>query len=331
MSLEIGTAEILTAEIVSAGTSLVTIEPCNVRTVFIETAGLDPIIAAIEAEVAAFVPDLSTAGSRKEIASMAYKVTKAKTYLDGLGKVLVAEYKAIPTKVDANRKAMRDRLDALATKTRQALTDWEAEQERIEADRLANEAEIALSLEIEQAHEFALLLDRARTQDIRELERNARQAQTDNDARIAREAAENATRIAEQQAQAERDAATLRELRAKEAIERLERDRVAAEKDALERESRHREYVANQERMAVEREEQARIEAGQRERQRIADEHRKAEQEQQARERDRDHRKACNGEALADLMHCTGMDEAMGKAVIAAIAMKKINHITINY
>ncbi|EES5368095.1 cell envelope biogenesis protein TolA, partial [Escherichia coli] len=37
-----------------------------------------------------FVPDITTAKGRKEIAYLAYKVAQTKTYLDGLGKDLVA-------------------------------------------------------------------------------------------------------------------------------------------------------------------------------------------------------------------------------------------------
>ena len=320
MTLEIGTAEILTPEIVPAETGIVTIEPCDVRTVFVETTGLDSIIAAIEAEVAAFVPDLTTAGGRKAIASMAFKVIKAKTYLDSLGKDLVAEYKALPTKIDANRKAMRDRLDALAEKTRQPLSAWEAEQARIERERIDREAEIALSLEIEQAHEFALLLNDQHNRKIEDAKIALENYRKENEAQIAREAAAEATRIADERAQAERTASALRELQAKEAIERLDRERVAAEQRA-----------EQAKKDADEREEQAGVVAAQRERQRIADEQHKAAQEQQARERDREHRKTCNGEALADLMHWTGLDEEKSKAVIAAIAMKNIRHITINY
>ncbi|OCS62006.1 hypothetical protein BBZ50_02590 [Escherichia coli] len=50
-----------------------------------------------------FVPDITTAKGRKEIASLAYKVAQTKTYLDGLGKDLVAELKEIPKLIDANR------------------------------------------------------------------------------------------------------------------------------------------------------------------------------------------------------------------------------------
>ncbi|EGT6367902.1 cell envelope biogenesis protein TolA, partial [Escherichia coli] len=53
-----------------------------------------------------FVPDITTAKGRKEIAYLAYKVAQTKTYLDGLGKDLVAELKEIPKLIDANRKTV---------------------------------------------------------------------------------------------------------------------------------------------------------------------------------------------------------------------------------
>ena len=95
--------------------------------------GLDPIIEAIEREARSLVPDISTAKGRKEVASNAAKVAKAKTYLDDIGKSYVAELKDLPRKIDAARKVMRDRLDALKDEVRAPLTEYElAEQKRID-------------------------------------------------------------------------------------------------------------------------------------------------------------------------------------------------------
>lgn len=94
--------------------------------------GLDPIIEAIEREARALVPDISTATGRKAVASNAAKVAKAKTYLDDIGKSYVAELKELPKKIDAARKTMRDRLDALKDEVRAPLTEYEAAQKRIE-------------------------------------------------------------------------------------------------------------------------------------------------------------------------------------------------------
>lgn len=106
--------------------------------VFTQPDGLAPYLAAIRAEVATLVPDTSSKKGRDAIASMAYKVAKVKAALDDYGKNLAAEYKDVPKKIDANRKAMRDDLDSLKDETRKPLTDWEeAEQTRIDAHKSA--------------------------------------------------------------------------------------------------------------------------------------------------------------------------------------------------
>lgn len=95
--------------------------------------GVDELLAKIAEEVESLVPDTSTAKGRKEIASTANKVAKSKVFLDGLGKDLVSDWKTKSKAVDAERKKVRDQLDALKAKARQPLTDWEgAENKRIE-------------------------------------------------------------------------------------------------------------------------------------------------------------------------------------------------------
>ncbi len=95
--------------------------------------GLDPYLAQIRAEIDSFVPDVTTKKGRDAIASIAYKVAKSKTALDNLGKDLVAELKDVPRKIDAERKRMRDTLDAWKDEVRKPLTDFElAEEARIE-------------------------------------------------------------------------------------------------------------------------------------------------------------------------------------------------------
>jgi hypothetical protein len=111
---------------------LIKIESVTAVDVF-NNAGLDPLLEQIKDEVRSFVPDLSTVTGRKAIASLAAKVAKSKTYLDGLGKDLVADQKAAITTVDAERKRMRDDLDLLKIEARKPLTDWEdAEKTRVQ-------------------------------------------------------------------------------------------------------------------------------------------------------------------------------------------------------
>lgn len=101
--------------------------------VFKTQGGLDPYLAKIREEIDTFVPDTTTKKGRDAIAAIAYKVAKSKTYLDGVGKDLVAELKEIPKKIDEHRKTMRETLDAWKDEVRKPLTDWEArEQARID-------------------------------------------------------------------------------------------------------------------------------------------------------------------------------------------------------
>lgn len=116
---------------------LIAIEEKNALTVFTQDNGLDEIIKQVEMEVATFEHDLSTGAGRKRTASLANQVARTKTYLDGLGKELVSDWKNKAKVVDANRKAMRDSLDELKVIARKPLTEWEEEQKRIEAEEAA--------------------------------------------------------------------------------------------------------------------------------------------------------------------------------------------------
>jgi len=77
-------------------TELATIPKESVLTVFSADNGLDYYMAHIRSEIDSFVPDVTTKKGRDGIASIAFKVAKSKTYLDGLGKELgafISEFK----------------------------------------------------------------------------------------------------------------------------------------------------------------------------------------------------------------------------------------------
>jgi adenine-specific DNA methylase len=93
--------------------------------------------------------DVSTVKGRTSIAGTAYKVARSKTYLDGLGKQLVAEIKQQAAAVDAERKYIRDTLDELRDSIRKPLDEWEAAEEVRKAahqSRLASLNEMAASI-----------------------------------------------------------------------------------------------------------------------------------------------------------------------------------------
>ncbi|MEQ5400940.1 cell envelope biogenesis protein TolA [Providencia rettgeri] len=316
---------------------LVVIEKSTALEVFKSSDSVEDIIRKVEQEVNSFIPDVSTAKGRKEIASLAYKVAQSKTYLDGLGKDLVAELKEIPKLIDANRRTVRERFDILRDKVRQPLTEWEAEQERIEAEKqmLAWHEEAlemnaafdkALAERIESDHEIALLMNEKFDRDLAEAKAEAERQRIAHEEELKKQAAEQARLEAERKAQQEIEAAAQREREAKEAQERAER----AEQEAIQR----AEQEAKEAQERAEREKQAAIEAERKkaleaEQARLAEEERKR-QEDAKRQANKKHQKEINNQAMQDLIDA-GIPEECAKSCIIAIAKNLVSNVKIHY
>ncbi|HCO0598003.1 TPA: cell envelope biogenesis protein TolA [Escherichia coli] len=302
-------------------TDLVVIEKANAMTVFQSADQIEEILQRVEREVMSFVPDITTAKGRKEIASLAYKVAQTKTYLDGLGKDLVAELKEIPKLIDANRKTVRDRLDELKSKARQPLTDYEEEQARIKAEEEAKAAAEALAKQIESDHEIAILMDREFDRQREEARLKAEQEKREHEERLKREAEEKARAEAEAKAAAERaereriEAEQRAQREAKEAAERAEREKQAA--------------IEAERRKAQEEAERIRREAEAKEQARIAEEKR-IKEEEECRAKDKAHRKEVNNKILADLIK-VGASEDVAKNIITAIVKGEVFATKITY
>ncbi|MEY0837418.1 cell envelope biogenesis protein TolA [Providencia sp. PROV024] len=327
---------------------LVVIEKSTALEVFKSSDSVEDIIRKVEQEVNSFIPDVTTVKGRKEIASLAYKVAQSKTYLDGLGKDLVAELKEIPKLIDANRRTVRERFDTLRDKVRQPLTEWEAEQERIEAEKqmLAWHEEAlemnaafdkAFAERIESDHEIALLMNEKFDRDLAEAKAEAERQRIAHEEELKKQAAEQARLEAEQKAQQEIEAAAQREREAKEAAERAEREKQEAiqraEQEAKEaKEKAERDAKEAQER--AEREKQAAIEAERKkalkdEQARLAEEERKR-KEDAKRQEDKEHRRKYNQETLQALVS-NGFDEKLATEFIKLVASNQIPHMTMNY
>ena len=349
-------------------TALVVIEPTTALAVFTEPAKVDPILAAIKKAVADFTPDVSTAKGRDAIASMAYKVSQSKTYLERIGKKLADEYKDIPKKIDANRKRIKDELDALRDEVRKPLTEWEnAEKARIEKHQ-SKIRTIRLRLECEDldSGELAANIELLESTIIDDRwEEFAAEAQAAKDASLAKlYAAKSAA------TKREAEAAELARLRA-EAAKREQEDRdrkiaeAAAEKarrDAEEKAAREKaeaERKAKEEREAAERRElelklaaekaeRARLEAierAEREKQAaIEAERRKQEEAEMARLAEEARIKAENDRRAADLAHREGIHQAIRDAlkakgipanhaitVVALLSAGSIPFVTVEY
>ncbi|MEJ3975713.1 cell envelope biogenesis protein TolA [Providencia rettgeri] len=316
---------------------LVVIEKSTALEVFKSSDSVEDIISKIESEVNSFVNDVNTDKGRKEIKSLAYRVAQSKTYLDGLGKDLVAELKEIPKLIDANRKTVRDRLDALRDKVRQPLTEWEAEQDRIKAEKqmLAWHEEAlemnvafdkALAERIESDHEIALLMNEKFDRDLAEAKAEAERQRIAHEEELKKQAADQARLEAEQKAQQEIEAAAQREREAKEVAERAEREKQEAIQRAEQEAKEAQERAEREKQAAIEAERKKALEA---EQTRLAEEERKR-KEDAKRQEDKEHRRKYNQETLQALVS-NGFDEKLATEFIKLVASNQIPHMTMNY
>ncbi|ENF1917150.1 hypothetical protein ABQI47_002382 [Klebsiella michiganensis] len=317
---------------------LVVIEKKNAMAVFTNNDQLDPLIEAIEKEARSLVPDVTTKKGRDAIASMAHKVARSKTYIDNAGKDLVAELKTLPKKIDESRRVARERLDALKDEVRRPLTEWEAEQARIAAEKAAEEERMrieaeqkaaleALRKQVEVDHEMALLMNDAFDREQDEKKAEAERQRIAREEEIKRQAEEKAKREAAEKAQREIDAAAAREREAILAKERAERE----QREAAERAEREKQAAVEAERRKAQEEaDRIRREAEQREQARLAEEKRKAD-EQARREADVKHRKFVGTEIVKALLANTSLTRDQAIEVLIAIKDGNIPHTGISY
>lgn len=235
------------------GTWLVAAEGAEIAAYFSTPEKIDEILSRIESEALSYAPDTSTAKGRKAIASLAAKVARSKTALDGAGKSLNDDRRAAINAVDAERRKIRERLDALKDRVRKPLTQWEeAEAARVARhksalDELNDTGRVdglsdsgVISVVIEEVEAIAVGPDWEEFQDEaiaakgRALEKfradlavaTAREAEQEELARLraaeeerkAKEAAESAERERkEAEERAQRDAAEAQKMRAEKA------------------------------------------------------------------------------------------------------------------
>lgn len=241
---------------------------------FKQPQGMEAILAKIEEEARSQVLDVSSKKGREAIASLAHKIARSKTALDEAGKGLNDAVRAQIETVDAERRKIRNRLDALKAEIRAPLDEWEAAEaarkryleQKLETLRLAASGHIAsakaTSVEIavraaevndiriddswEEYHQKAMLFKRQAEVTLADLMDHAllREAQTAELARL---------QAAEREAAAEKAAQT-------EALRRAQAEEQAA-RDAAERsEANVRAEAAKAERAALAREEALRLE-----------------------------------------------------------------------
>ncbi len=310
-------------------------------TIFTDKEKVDEILQKIRDKATSFKPDLSTATSRKEIASVAYKVAQSKRILDKAGKELVGGWKEKAQKVDLSRKEIRNYLDQLRDEVRQPLTNWElAEKERQAKEKEIAEYNAAFEEAIKENDLFNKARELARREEIiREKEEAAKakaaaeeerkkaeelrvaneEAQKKRDERLKQKAREKAQQEAEQKAAAIKKEAEQRLKDEKDEKEKAVREKIIAEERAkAEKEIAVRKALAEQEATA-----RAKQEAKDREIKRKAD-------EEKQRSEDESHRKEINNIILRSLI-ANGIEEGIAKKVIILAASGHIAKLRIEY
>jgi colicin import membrane protein len=299
-------AKIIEAE-PSEITELAVIPRETALSVLTDAEQFDAFYAKVKAVVDAHVPDVSTPKGREAIKALAFKVVKSKTAIDAAGKMLTEEWRTQTQKVDAARKAIRDKLDALRDEARRPVTEWEeAEEARVErvkaaladlqAGSVISVTDTSDTLDVRLAAMIATRIDEAEFQEYAPAARAHREAaiqaltagierlakeeadraelQRLRDEAAARERAEAARIAAEAAAreEAERAERAAAEAEARQAAE-VERQRVAAEQAEAARVAREAQAKADAEAAAARREAEAaraeteRLQAAERQRQ----------------------------------------------------------------
>jgi hypothetical protein len=325
----------------------------------------------MKAEVSAHVPDVSTEKGRKEIAALAYKVTRTKTAIDAAGKKLNEDARAKINVVDASRRKIRDELDALADAARLPLTKWEdAEEARqnaikewhdqlrafialvsgedgsnLIADRIATVEGMAIDatvfgIESAAAHHakvtalasLSMSLERARKHESDQAELARLREEAE-----ARAAAEAERLCVEKEAQEKAE----REAREKaEYAENVRRQAEAAEKakkEAAEREARAVEAAreeATQKAQAEHAAQVAKIEAEKRALEKAESDRLAAEAQTRREEEARQADRAHRSSVMAsakEAIMSLGIDEDPAKKIVLAIVAGEIPHVSLRF
>lgn len=324
-------------------TELMELPEINPVTVFTKEYGSKIVIDSVRKQVESLVLDASTEEGRAKIKSVAYIIAKRKNDLDKAGKELKDEITKQGKVIDAERNKIWNALEEMQTEVRRPVTEFEnREKARVDGHKnliseitsLAEQCSIDKDLgtlrsmqerlhSILEEHDFeefkavaemqyqsafekisAAMDSRKKYEDdqfeLQQLrQKQLEQEQKDRDAKIA----EAARLQAEQAAQAAIAAA---EERAKKAeMEKALADR-KAEQDAAAAVSAERARVAAQE---------AAIAA-----------------ENIKREQDKNHKAKINNEVLNGIIACVpDLTPEQAKAIVVALATKKIPHVQITY
>lgn len=324
---------------------------------------MDPLLEKICEEAKKAVPDTSTNKGRREIASLANKVAKTKTYLDRLGKDLNSEHRKKIEMVDAERRKVRKTLDELKQEVRSPLTEWEQkEEERVNgikyrlkdisslaegisnfnsgdlSDRLAELKTISVTEEsfmefFEEAEKTKanaaeiLTVAHERQKKYEDEQAELERLRKAEEERKKKEEADRIKREEEERQKREEEEKRKREAeeehRKKEEKERLEKEY----RERVEREKKEAEERAEQQRKQAELEKKQAVEA---ERKRIEKEREDEERRKEQRRQNEEHKRRIHQSAEGGLI-ALGIDADDAQRIVNAISNDQIAYLKIEY
>ena len=98
--------------------------------IFTDETALPALVAYLDNEILAHVPDLTTKDGRSAITKLKTRIVSYKTSLDELGKSLNEDARKQIDAIDKVRRKLRTDLDALRDRAAKPLTDWEEAEDR---------------------------------------------------------------------------------------------------------------------------------------------------------------------------------------------------------
>lgn len=307
---------------------------------FAQAQGVDALLSAVRVKAFELLPpeiDLTTAKGRAEVVSVAHKVARTKTAIDDAGKALVAEYKAIPARIDATRKRLREELDALKAEIRRPVTEWEAAEEaRVQAIRDRIGKLRAYSAALSFTKDAAGIMDLIR--ELQAIPVDDSFAELQGEAAVAKDStlsglfeAHTAALLAarhEEERQAGLKAALEAQANA-DAEKRVALEFAQAEADLAQAKLAHEQAEREAERAKADAEKKAQ-EAVEAEKKRVADETARAKADEEARIQDAQHRFLIHSEILDDLA-AAGLDPNQAALALDAIRDGSVRHLKIQY
>lgn len=331
----------------STDLTVIEIKPDQAPTLYC-AGGLNGFLAQIR-EMANEVPDVTTKKGRDRIGSLARAVGSSKTAIEKPGREYLKRLKEAVKPAEEELRIFTRECDAIRDAILKPRDEWEAEQERIAAEKAAEEERLriedeqkaaleSLRKQVEVDHEMALLMNDAFDREQAEKKAEAERQRIAREEEIARQAVEKAKREAAEKAQREIDAAAAREREAILAKERAERERIEAQqraereqREAAERAEREKQAAVEAERRKAQEEaDRIRREAERREQDRLAEEVRKADEELR-RAANVKYRKVVGTDIVNALLENTSLTRDQAIEVLTAVKDGKIPRTGITY